>query len=295
MSILAFRDARVLIQGITGDQARQHTRAMLDYGTRIVAGVRPGAGGGQVHGVPVYDSIEEARRDHELDASVLFIPARMVKGAALEAMENGIRLLVIVTEHVPLHDAMEVFEEAERRGVVVIGPNTPGMISPPEKTKLGFVPAMYFRPGPVGVASRSGTLTYELVSRLSGAGLGQSTVIGVGGDRIVGLRFRRVLGLFEQDPGTSAVLLIGEIGGSMEEEAAELVAGGEIKKPVFVYIAGVTAPEGQRIGHAGAIIAESGGSVKSKASVLREAGVRVGGTIAEVIRMMKEELISGQK
>jgi succinyl-CoA synthetase alpha subunit len=287
MSILAFRDTQVLVQGITGTQARHHTENMLHYGTRIVAGVRPGSGGEQVHGVPVYDSIEEACRNHRIDASVLFIPAKGVKEATIEAMNNGIKLLVIVTEHVPLHDAMGMFEEARKRGIVIIGPNTPGMISPPEKTKLGFVPTMYFNPGPIGVASRSGTLTYELVSRLTAAGLGQSTVIGVGGDRIVGLRFGDALRLFEKDADTRAVLLVGEIGGVMEEEAAELIARREIQKPVFVYIAGSTAPEGQRIGHAGAIIAGSEGTVQGKIKSLREAGARVGTTIAEVIEMMK--------
>jgi succinyl-CoA synthetase alpha subunit len=177
MSILAFRDTNVLVQGITGNAARHHVKNMLGYGTRIVAGVRPG-GGEEVHGVPVYPSLSEACRGHRIDASILFIPAKSVKEAALDAMGNGIRLLVIVTEHVPLHDAMIVLEEAKKRGVVIIGPNTPGMISPPEKTILGFVPTKYFMPGFMGVASRSGTLTYEFVSRLTAVGLGQSTVIG---------------------------------------------------------------------------------------------------------------------
>ena len=287
MSILAFRDTNVLIQGITGNQARQHTKNMLDYGTKIVAGVRPGSGGENVHGVPVYNSIGEACQSHKIDASVLFVPARSVKEAALDAMRNGIRLVVCVAEHVPLHDAMILLEEAKKREIVIIGPNTPGMISPPEKTKLGFVPTMYFRPGLIGVCSRSGTLTYELVMRLTAAGLGQSTVIGVGGDRIVGLRFCNALRLFEKDPDTEAVLLIGEIGGSMEEEAGEMVARGEIRKPVFVYIAGSTAPEGQRVGHAGAIIAGSGSSVQDKVKALQRAGVHVGTTIAEVITMMR--------
>jgi succinyl-CoA synthetase alpha subunit len=185
---------------------------------------------------------------------------------------------------------MVVLEEAKKKRAVIIGPNTPGMISPPENAKLGFVPNMYFQSGPVGVASRSGTLTYELVSRLTAVGLGQSTVIGVGGDRIVGLRFRNALSLFEKDPNTKAVLLIGEIGGAMEEEAGELIVRGEIRKPVFAYIAGCTAPEGQRIGHAGAIISESGGTVESKIKMLQQSGVQVGQTIAEVIELMKKAL-----
>lgn len=290
MSVLAFGHTNVLVQGITGRAARHHTKNMLEYGTRILAGVRPGSGGEEVEGVPVYDSVEEACRHYKLDASVLFIPAASVKEAALEALRNGIRLLVIHAEHVPLHDAMEVIEEARKREATIIGPNTPGMISPPERVKLGFVPSAYFKSGTVGVASRSGTLTYELVSRLTAAGLGQSTVIGVGGDRIVGLRFVQALRLFEQDPGTQAVLLIGEIGGSMEEEAAELIATGEIQKPVFAYLAGHTAPEGQRVGHAGAIIDNSSGTTQGKIRTLEEAGVHVGRTIAQVVHMMAATL-----
>lgn len=288
MSIIAFRDTNVLVQGITGNAARHHVKNMLDYGTRIVAGVRPGSAGEDVHGVPVYNSIAEACQAHRIDASILFIPAKGVKDAALEAMKNGIHLLVIVTEHVPLHDAMLVFEEAKNRKVVIIGPNTPGMISPPEKTVLGFVPTKYFMPGPMGVASRSGTLTYEFVSRLTAVGVGQSTVIGAGGDRMVGLRFREALKLFEADPGTRAVLLVGEIGGSMEEEAAEMIVSGEVRKPVFVYIAGHTAPQGKRLGHAGAIIAGSGGTVAMKLKTLQAAGAHVGNTIAVVIDMIKK-------
>lgn len=290
MSVLAYNHTTVLIQGITGKTARHHTKNMLAYGTRILAGVRPGSGGEEVEGVPVYDSVQEACRDHRLDASVLFIPAASVKQAALDALRHGIRLLVIHAEHVPLHDAMDIIEEARKREATIIGPNTPGMISPPEKVKLGFVPSAYFKPGPVGVASRSGTLTYELVSRLTAAGLGQSTVIGVGGDRVVGLRFAQVLKLFELDPQTQAVLLIGEIGGSMEEEAGELVASGEIQKPVFAYLAGHTAPEGQRVGHAGAIINSASGTTQGKIRILEQAGVSVGRTIAQVVEMMRSSL-----
>ncbi len=289
MSIVAFKDTQVLVQGITGTAARHHVENMLAYGTPIVAGVRPG-GGEDVHGVPVYNSVAEACRKHRIDASILFIPSRGVKDAAVEAIRNDVRLLVIVTEHVPLHDAMIMFEEAKKRGTIIIGPNTPGMISPPEKTVLGFVPTRYFLPGFMGMATRSGTLTYEFVSRLTAAGLGQSTVIGAGGDRMVGLRFREALRLFEADPGTKAVLLVGEIGGSMEEEAAASIASGEIRKPVFVYIAGHTAPEGKRLGHAGAIIAGSGGTVAGKIKSLKESGARVGNTIAGVIDMIKKEM-----
>lgn len=290
MSILAFADTRVLIQGITGRAARHHTENMLAYGTSIVAGTRPGAGGQMVAGVPVYDSVAEACAAQPIDASILFIPAKAVKASALEALRAGVKLLVIVTEHVPLHDAMHIMEEKRNTGAVIIGPNTPGMISPPEKTVLGFVPTLYFRPGPMGVASRSGTLTYELVSRLTAAGLGQSTVIGVGGDRLVGLRFKEALQMYEKDPQTEAVLLVGEIGGTMEEEAAELVESGQISKPVIAYLAGQTAPEGIKMGHAGAIVDGGRGAMQNKIQALAEAGVQVARQPAAAIEMAKQAL-----
>jgi succinyl-CoA synthetase alpha subunit len=290
MSILAFKGTQVLIQGITGTAARHHTENMLAYGTRIVAGTRPGAGGQEVAGVPVYNSVAEAAKRHRIDASILFIPAKLVMASALEALEAGIKLLVIVSEHVPLHDAMRIMEAKQKHGAVIIGPNTPGMISPPEKAILGFVPTRYFKPGPMGVASRSGTLTYELVSRLTAAGIGQSTVIGVGGDRMVGLRFAGILQRYEQDPGTKAVLLVGEIGGTMEEEAADLIKDGQIKKPVIAYLAGQTAPEGTKMGHAGAIVDGGRGSMKSKIEALKEAGVEVAGQPAEAISMARRIL-----
>lgn len=290
MSILAFKDTQVLIQGITGKAARHHTENMLAYGTRIVAGTRPGAGGQKVAGVPVYDTVAEALEQHRIDASILFIPAKAVKDSALEALRAGIKLLVIVTEHVPLHDALVIMEEKEKQGAVIIGPNTPGMISPPEKTILGFVPTRYFVPGPMGVASRSGTLTYELVSRLTAAGIGQSTCIGVGGDRVVGLRFPEVLLRFEEDPQTRAVLLVGEIGGTMEEEAAELVGKGQVTKPVIAYLAGQTAPEGMKLGHAGAIVDGGRGAMKTKIEVLVNHGVRVARQPAEAIELAQKVL-----
>ncbi|MCB2190575.1 MAG: succinate--CoA ligase subunit alpha [Deltaproteobacteria bacterium] len=290
MSIIAFKDTKVLVQGITGSAARHHTSNMLAYGTKIVAGVRPGAGGQEVEGVPVFDSVAEACQSQPLDASILFIPAAGVKAAALDAMENGIKLVVIVTEHVPLQDAMVIMEAKRRLGATVIGPNTPGMISPPENTMLGFVPARYFQPGPIGLASRSGTLTYEFVSRLTAAGLGQSTCIGVGGDRIVGLRFRDALQKFQDDPQTEAVVLVGEIGGTMEEEAAELVASGAVTKPVVTYVAGHTAPEGTKVGHAGAIVSGTRGTMKSKLTAFERAGIRVALQPAQVVELLKDAL-----
>ena len=208
-----------------------------------------------------------------------------MKAAALEALRAGVKLVVIVTEHVPLHDAMTIMEEREKQEAVVIGPNTPGMISPPEKTILGFVPTRYFTPGPMGVLSRSGTLTYELVSRLTAAGIGQSTCIGVGGDRIVGLRFKDALKRFQMDKETKAVLIVGEIGGTMEEEAAEFIETGGFTKPVIAYLAGRTAPKGTKLGHAGAIIDEGRGSMESKVEALAKAGVMIADYPAQAIEM----------
>jgi succinyl-CoA synthetase alpha subunit len=290
MSIVAFKNTHVLVQGITGGMARHHTQNMLAYGTKIVAGVRPGAAGQEVHGVPVYDSVADACAKQRIDASILFIPAKGVKDSALDALRNGIKLVVIVTEHVPLRDAMIIMEEKVKRCAIVIGPNTPGMISPGEKCMLGFVPGRYFVPGPMGVASRSGTLTYEFVSRLTAAGIGQSTCIGVGGDRIVGLRFTEALKLFEQDAQTKAVLLVGEIGGTMEEEAAELASKGTISKPVIAYVAGHTAPEGTKVGHAGAIVDGSRGTIKSKIEALTRAGIYCARRPAEVIQLAGKAL-----
>jgi len=291
MSIIAKRSACVLVQGITGAAARLHTKNMLDYGTKIIAGTKPGGGGGEVHGIPVYDSVAQAVEKHpDLNTTILFVPPKGTKAAALEALNAGINIIVMVAEHVPLHDNLEVLEEAEKKGALVIGPNTPGLISPSEQTKLGFVPSQYFIPGPIGVASRSGTLTYEIVSRLTLNGIGQTTCIGVGGDPIVGTPFPKILEFFEKDSETKAVLLIGEIGGTREEEAAEMIRDRKIAKPVFVYLVGRTAPEGKRVGHAGALIEGSRGTIKSKLASFKEAGVAVAETPADVIRIAKEIL-----
>jgi len=290
MSIIAKRTACVLIQGITGGAARLHTKNMLDYGTKIVAGVRPG-GGEDVHGVPVYDSVAKAVEKHsDIDTTILFVPPKGTKEAALEALNGGIKTVVMVAEHVPLHDNLEILEEGEKKGALVIGPNTPGLISPSEQTKLGFVPSQYFIPGPIGVASRSGTLTYEIVSRLTLNGIGQTTCIGVGGDPIVGTPFPKILQFFQNDPETKAVLLIGEIGGTREEEAAEMIRDHTITKPVFAYLVGRTAPEGKRVGHAGALIEGSRGTIESKLASFREAGVPVADTPGDVIQIAKEVL-----
>lgn len=288
MSILVGPDTKVLIQGITGRAGRLHTQSMLEYGTTIVAGVRPGAEGEEVCGVPVYNRVKSAVAETGANASVLFVPAHAVKGAALEAIDAGIKLLVIIPEHVPLHDTLEIINEARKRGAIVIGPNTAGMIAPPVKCKLGFMPNRYYIPGPVGVVTRSGTLTYEIVSRLTLAGIGQTTCVGVGGDAAVGTRFPDLLKLFEADPETKVMLLVGELGGTQEEEAAELVRTGLITKPVIAYIAGYSIPSGKRFGHAGTIVEGNRGTIESKLNAFAEAGIPVAKFPADVVKLIKE-------
>ena len=292
MSVLVNSETRLLVQGITGEAARHHTEVMIKYGTNIVAGMRPGSGGITVHGVPVYDTVAEAVDTKKANASLLFVPAKVMKQAAFEALDANIGLVVMVSEHVPLHDTMEITAKAEKLGAHVIGPNTPGLIAPSLRCKIGFVPSQYYMPGPVGVASRSGTLTYEIVSRLTFAGIGQTTCVGVGGDPIVGATFSKLARLFEADPNTKAILLIGEVGGSMEEEVAELVQKGEITKPVTAYIAGRTAPKGKRMGHAGAIVAAGRGSIESKLKAFETANIPVATIPNEVVQLVRENLLA---
>jgi succinyl-CoA synthetase alpha subunit len=288
MSILINKGTRLLVQGITGDAARHHTKLMLDYGTNVVSGVRPGAGGTEVHGAQVFDTVEDAVEKTGPNASILFVPSKFMKGAAFEALDAGIGTLVMVSEHVPLHDVMEILARSEDTGARIVGPNTPGLISPGERCKVGFVPADYYVPGPLGVASRSGTLTYEIVSRLTSAGIGQSTCAGIGGDPVVGTPFPAILRMFQEDPKTEAVLLIGEIGGSMEEEAAELVLRGIVTKPVVAYLAGRTAPPDKKMGHAGAIIAGGRGTIDSKLTAFEEASIPVAAVPNEVVTLVRD-------
>lgn len=290
MSILVNSETRLMVQGITGEAAQHHTEAMMSYGTNIVAGVRPGKGGIEVHGVPVYDSAAEAVDAKSPNASILFVPAKVMKQAAFEALNANIGLVVMVSEHVPLHDTMEIVAKAEEKGADLVGPNTPGLIAPLVRCKIGFVPSHYYMPGPVGVASRSGTLTYEIVSRLTLAGIGQTTCVGVGGDPIVGTTFSRMARLFEADPETKVILLIGEVGGSMEEEVAEMVKKKEVTKPVVAYIAGRTAPKGKRMGHAGAIVAAGRGSIESKLEAFESANIPVAAMPDEVVELVRGSL-----
>lgn len=288
MAILVSSGTRAIVQGITGRQGSFHTKLMLDYGTNIVAGVTPGKGGQSVWGVPVYDTVREALAEHDANASIIFVPARFARDAVIEAIEAGLELVVVITEHIPVRDTMGFLALARREGATIIGPNTPGIITPGE-CKLGVMPGHVFKRGRVGMISRSGTLTYEIAAQLTRAGLGQSTCLGIGGDPVVGLTFTGVLDMFERDDETEAVVLIGEIGGNLEELAAQYIAEAGYPKPVVAFIAGRTAPPGKRMGHAGAIIMGRAGTAQSKIEALERAGVRVARTPMEVAKLVAEE------
>ncbi|MBM4235198.1 MAG: succinate--CoA ligase subunit alpha [Firmicutes bacterium] len=288
MAIYINKQTRVLVQGITGKQGSFHSGQMLEYGTGIVGGVSPGKGGQSVEGVPVFDTVFEAMEQQPAEASILFIPAPFARDAALEALDAGIKLLVLIPEHIPLHDAMDIMAYAKTKGAVVVGPNTFGLVSSGQ-SKIGIMPNKYFIPGPVGVVSRSGTLCYEIVGHLTASQTGTTTVVGLGGDRVVGLHFIDVLKQFEADPETKAIVLVGEIGGSAEEEAAEFIAR-EIKKPVIAYLAGKSAPPGKRMGHAGAIIERGKGTFDGKVKALTAAGVKVAALPAEIVQLIKEKI-----
>ena len=289
MGIIVNQSTKAVVWGITGTQGKFHTRLMLEYGTKIVAGVTPGKAGESVEGVPVYDTGKEALQQHEANASIIFVPAPFATDATLEAMENGLKTVVIITEHVPVKDAIQVMAKAKDNGVTIIGPNTPGIITP-ETCKLGIMPAHIFKKGIVGIASRSGTLTYEIASGLTALGLGQSTCIGLGGDPIVGLSFVDVLKMFEKDEQTKAVALIGEIGGNAEELAAEYIREVDYPKPVVAFVAGRTAPPGKRMGHAGAIIMGKAGTAKSKIEAFQTVGVDVAERPRDVAKLLAEHL-----
>lgn len=282
----------MVVQGITGNAGSTHAKTMLEYGTKVVAGVKPGGAGQEVLGVPVYDTVKDAVAAKGANTAIMFVPAKAAKGAAFEAIDAGIKTLVVIPEHVPPLDVIAILEKAEQNGVMVVGPNTPGIINPGAKTKVGFVPNQYYIPGNVGVASRSGTLTYEIVSRLTNKGIGQSTCLGVGGDPIVGTPFPKIVRMFQEDSETKVILLVGEIGGSQEEEVAELVKKGVVTKPVIAYIAGSTAPQGKRLGHAGALISGEKGTIASKLSAFDSSGIKVAKMPKEVVELVEKALKS---
>lgn len=285
MGILVNSETQVIVQGITGAQGSFHTKLMLGYGTNVVAGTSPGKGGTTVHGVPVYDTVAEAQERYRVDASIVFVPAPYALDAALEAIENGVKTVVAVTEHVPIKDAVTLMAYAKTFGATVIGPNTPGIITPSE-CKLGIMPAQVFSHGKVGLASRSGTLTYEIASGLTKMGIGQSSCVGLGGDPVTGLNFIEALDLFREDAQTDAVVLIGEIGGNLEELAAKHITEIHYPKPVVAFVAGQFVPPEKRMGHAGAIILGNAGTAKSKTASFQDAGVAVAKTVGDVTKLV---------
>jgi succinyl-CoA synthetase alpha subunit len=286
MAILVGKHTKAIVQNITGTQGTFHSQLMLQYGTKIVAGVTPGRGGSEVNGIPVLDAVEEAVERFDANASIIFVPAPFAKDAVLEAIAAGLNPVVVITEGIPVKDEIQIMEIAKLKRTTVIGPNTPGIITPSE-CKLGIMPSHIFKQGKVGLVSRSGTLTYEIAASLTAAGLGQSTCLGVGGDPVVGLSFVDVLEMFRKDSGTEAVAMIGEIGGNAEEMVANYIKDTNYPKPVAAYVAGRAAPAGKRMGHAGAIIMGKSGTAETKIEALKDAGVRVAlkpGEIAELLK-----------
>lgn len=284
MGILIGKDTKVIVQGITGSAARFHTEQMLRYGTYITAGVTPGKAGQSVAGIPVFNTVREARDQEGADASVIYVPAPYAADAIMEAAEAGIELIICITEHIPINDMILVKKYIEDKNVRLLGPNCPGMIVPGE-CKIGIMPGYIHKKGRIGVVSRSGTLTYEAVHQLTEAGFGQSAAVGIGGDPVNGTSFIDILKLFNEDPETDAVFLIGEIGGTQEEEAAIWIKE-HMKKPVACFISGQTAPSGKRMGHAGAVIDGGKGTAASKIETLRSSGVAVAETPAAMAKTM---------
>ena len=283
------RNTTVLVQGITGSQGTFHTHLMREYGTKIVAGTVPGRGGQTIEGLPVFDTVVEAKEKHSIDASIIFVPARYALDAALESIEACLNPVVVITEGMPVKDSIELMTRAKLNDTTIVGPNTPGLIKAGE-CKMGIMPAQVFKKGIVGIISRSGTLFYEVAAHITRAGLGQSTCVGLGGDPIVGLDYIDVLQWFEEDPETEAVALIGEIGGDAEERAAAFIKNGGFTKPLAAYIAGRAAVPGKRMGHAGAIVQGSSGTAESKMNALRDSGVTVADLPGQVAESLKERL-----
>jgi len=288
MSILLGADSRVLVQGITGRDGSFHALSMREYGTRVVGGVTPGKGGRDVQGIPVFESVKEAVAETGANASVIFVPARFASAALREAAEAGLPLVVCITEGIPVQEMLANYHYVRERGVRLIGPNCPGLITPGQ-AKAGIMPGPIHAVGQVGVISRSGTLTYEVVYNLTKAGLGQSTCVGIGGDPVVGTGYLDLLELFERDPGTRAVVLIGEIGGEEEEQAAEYIRR-SMRKPVAAFISGRTAPAGKRMGHAGAIISGGKGTAEAKVRAFQQAGVPVADRPDQIPALLRQKL-----
>lgn len=284
MSILIDENTKVIVQGITGRDGSFHTEQMIQYGTKIVGGVTPGKGGQSIHGVPVFNSVDEAVNETGATVSVMYVPAKFAKGAMLDAANSKLEMLVAITEGVPTLDVLEAYEALTAKGIRMIGPNCPGLITP-GACKIGIMPGQIHSPGKIGVISRSGTLTYEIVKELTDAGMGQSTCIGIGGDPIIGSKFVDLLPLFEADPNTEAVVIVGEIGGHDEVDAAEYF-NAKMSKKVVGFMAGVTAPRGKRMGHAGAIVGGEDDTAEAKIAKLEAAGIPVARLISDVAKLL---------
>ena len=281
MAVLVDEKTRLLVQGITGGEGSQHARRSIQYGTNVVAGVTPGRGGQEFEGVPIFDTVADAVRQAGANASVIFVPAPFAADAILEAAAAGVELVVCITEGIPTLDMVTVRRALRGGGTRVIGPNCPGVITPATRTRLGIMPVDVFSPGPVGVISRSGTLVYEAVAQLTALGIGQSTCVGVGGDPVIGSTQVEALELFNDDPDTKAVVLIGEIGGTAEQEAADYIRA-RMRKPVIAFVGGATAPPGRRMGHAGAIISGNQGTAAAKKEALAAAGATIADSPADI-------------
>ena len=288
MSILVGKETRLLVQGITGREGAFHTEQMVEYGTNVVAGVTPGKQGQTVAGVPVFDTVKAAVEATNANTSIIYVPARFAPDAIYEAVDNGIELVICITEGVPVNDMVPVYHHVKEKGARLIGPNCPGLTTPGE-AKVGIMPGFIHAPGKVGLVSRSGTLTYEVVDALTKAGMGQSTAVGIGGDPVIGTSFVDVLELFQNDPDTEAIVMIGEIGGDDEETAAAYIMD-HVTKPMVGFIAGRTAPAGKRMGHAGAIISGGAGTAEGKIKALEAAGVRVAESPSQVPALLKEAM-----
>jgi succinyl-CoA synthetase alpha subunit len=286
MAIIVDSDTRLLVQGITGREGSFHATRNKAYGTNVVAGVTPGKGGEDVEGIPVFDSVREAVAERSPNVALVFVPARFAADAIYESVDAGIETVICITEGVPAHDMLRVYTYIRPQGTTMVGPNCPGVLSP-GKANVGIIPAEIFKEGNVGLVSRSGTLTYQIGHELTQLGIGQSTIVGIGGDPVVGSSFLDVLGRFEEDPETEYVVMVGEIGGAEEEKAAAFIEA-QMTKPVVAYIAGFTAPPGKTMGHAGAIISGTSGTAQAKKEALEAHGVRVGTNPTEVARLVAE-------